>query len=770
MKVARFEHFVNAVERNFGSNGSNHSPRVYRIFKSKWFDEIGADINDANLIADLETVLTHSANHWRGSGRVNTHCYFRVPDLNAVLRLEFQMSPSTKTQKQFADKVGDCYSNSSNEFIATHDTLTELLNRPAFELELDVAIELANKPLEKHKTDPYPTPISSHESSSGFMLLAFDLDHFKQVNDSHGHQYGDIVLQAFAWRLSDAVEYLAKENNLHATVSRFGGEEFYVLLEGTSDSLSCVRFAEELREKLTTDVLPDEEQWEVLSTEKGIKSSVKLPHPADRKLTASIGLTTFSGVAQGSDFKRIKAKLLKEADTALYRAKADGRNCCRPFQGIRDQYGRVLEHHREANIVVVDIGENVGVQVGQEYLVYHPQFSGGTPFYHSDGRTKRRLGEYPQKSCGRISVFSVSPEISFCTVSENQLLVLFPVGSRLEYIPIGSIASHLGEIPAGAAPQLISMTDLKSRLTDRFIEGQEFVVCAFSINGLEELAAEKGVSYANQVLVLVFKAIQEHLPKCHFISQDKIGKDFAFIAMLHISLERIDAEKMLKKILEKFPRTLTINAGAYCEEDDAQVDAYAIDLAKIATQTERTATAYSETTFLEALIYLRGKDRSAAISVFEQIIALGVPVTGMLFNIAGLCYLDMGEASYSEACKHFERAIELEPDNVQCQLNLGYTEHLRGDYRRAYSIMRKQHQAIIDMRSGFFGYLISYAEAGFWCLERDTDALIRAEANRGEIAIAISKALKDVSIEKWVHGERLQQLRDFDNSQYGDLV
>ncbi|MBA2781249.1 GGDEF domain-containing protein [Billgrantia kenyensis] len=123
-------------------------------------------------------------------------------------------------------------------------------------------------------------------------LLMLDLDRFKRINDEHGHEAGDTVLVAFARML----EKRLRETDL---ISRFGGEEFLVLLNNT-DGKRALAIAEELRQSL--EQLAIEHQGKIL------------------KLTVSIGVAEY-----GPDGMDLDA-LSRVADERLYQAKAKGRN------------------------------------------------------------------------------------------------------------------------------------------------------------------------------------------------------------------------------------------------------------------------------------------------------------------------------------------------------------------------------------------------------------------------------------------------------------
>lgn len=167
--------------------------------------------------------------------------------------------------------------NARLEQLATTDSLTRLLNRRALTERLTTEMERALR---------YDTSVA---------LLLLDLDHFKRVNDSHGHLVGDAVLR-------DAANLLTAAARSTDMVGRYGGEEFLVVLPETDDD-GAANFAERLRER--------------------VEAHAFRPWDDDRELrmTASIGVATFPAA-------RIESveDLFARADAALYRAKADGRN------------------------------------------------------------------------------------------------------------------------------------------------------------------------------------------------------------------------------------------------------------------------------------------------------------------------------------------------------------------------------------------------------------------------------------------------------------
>lgn len=122
-------------------------------------------------------------------------------------------------------------------------------------------------------------------------LMILDLDHFKQVNDTHGHDIGDEVLRAVARCLRDMTRY-------HDVVARLGGEEFAVVAPDM-DAEKLVRFAERIRKAIASQTI--------------LSGNVRL------RVTASVGLAVW-------DRKEAAEEFFRRADKQLYHAKREGRN------------------------------------------------------------------------------------------------------------------------------------------------------------------------------------------------------------------------------------------------------------------------------------------------------------------------------------------------------------------------------------------------------------------------------------------------------------
>ncbi len=141
----------------------------------------------------------------------------------------------------------------------------------------------------------------SARSQNPISCLFLDLDHFKQVNDSHGHLTGDRALQSVA---SSIMPMLRQSDVL----ARFGGEEFTIMLPDTSQS-HAVEIAERIREEISSISILDDYRNKF-------------------SITVSIGVSTWHPrKSQTMTFEKVQDYLISRADKGVYAAKEKGRNC-----------------------------------------------------------------------------------------------------------------------------------------------------------------------------------------------------------------------------------------------------------------------------------------------------------------------------------------------------------------------------------------------------------------------------------------------------------
>jgi diguanylate cyclase (GGDEF)-like protein len=202
------------------------------------------------------------------------------------------------------------------EYQATHDALTGLPNRILFTERLQHAIE------------------TSKTRNAPMALMFVDLDHFKEINDSLGHEAGDKVLSIVTERLRETIRN-------DEALARFGGDEFTVLIEGFTHTDEVSATAERILRTLSEPITVDHNELYV---------------------GCSIGISLFP------DNGDTPPDLLKYADAAMYAAKNEGRNSLRYYSS--EMTARALER------VVMETSLRAALKNGEFVVYYQPQVNG----------------------------------------------------------------------------------------------------------------------------------------------------------------------------------------------------------------------------------------------------------------------------------------------------------------------------------------------------------------------------------------------------------
>ncbi|OOK95739.1 Sensory box/GGDEF domain/EAL domain-containing protein [Pseudomonas syringae pv. actinidiae] len=229
--------------------------------------------HDSAFYASMWHQLT-AEGHWQGeisNRRKNGELYPSWLTVSAVRNKENLL---THFVAVFADISSLKHAQARLDYQAHHDPLTGLPNRTLFESRLQSAL------------------LHSEESGSLGAVLFLDLDRFKHINDSLGHPVGDLLLKGIAHRLKETLRDID-------TVARLGGDEFIVLLPGLLQPSDAKAIANKLLACFSTPFEAGEHELYI---------------------SPSIGSCVFPN--DGTDV----ATLVKNADAAMYRSKAQGRN------------------------------------------------------------------------------------------------------------------------------------------------------------------------------------------------------------------------------------------------------------------------------------------------------------------------------------------------------------------------------------------------------------------------------------------------------------
>ena len=279
------------------------------MFSSGWHD---------NAFYDALNQTLEAQGHWEGeiwNRRKNGEIYPQQMHISSVADDDGRVTHYVAT---FIDITQRKAAEDQIRQLAFYDPLTGLPNRRMLMDRLQYALA------------------SSARSGACGALLFIDLDHFKTLNDTLGHDKGDLLLQQVAHRLMDAV----REED---TVARLGGDEYVVMLEGLDAQRTVAAGqATQVGEKII--------------------AALNVPYRLaghEFHSTPSIGLTLFSGHDVALD------ELLKQADLAMYQAKNAGRNSLRFYDPLM-QAAVSQRADLEADI-------RQGLLFGQYELHYQPQ-------------------------------------------------------------------------------------------------------------------------------------------------------------------------------------------------------------------------------------------------------------------------------------------------------------------------------------------------------------------------------------------------------------
>lgn len=305
------------------------------------------------------------------------------------------------------------------ERAALHDGLTGLANRLKFNDRLASALQ------------------RQHREREPLAVFILDLDQFKYINDTMGHPAGDEVIRVIGQRLSAAVGH-------HGLVARFGGDEFAIVLDTELHQRSIDSFVTQIQSGMAEPIMLEGNPFVV---------------------SGSIGVAMGPGDGDSAE------ELIRHADVALYRAKADGRDCARFFKPGMDEQ---LRHRREWESKL-----RLAVQENQFQLYYQPLMTTASKTIHSfEALLRWQLPE------GEL----VSPQ-QFIPLAEETGLI----------VPIGDWVLQEACLEASTWPGDVGVAVNVSAIQFRHGRLPESVAKALSLSGLDPKRLE--VEITESVLI-----------------------------------------------------------------------------------------------------------------------------------------------------------------------------------------------------------------------------------------------------------------------------
>jgi diguanylate cyclase (GGDEF)-like protein/PAS domain S-box-containing protein len=365
---------------------------------------------------------------------------------------------------------------------ASHDALTRLANRSLFQEQLDQAIRQAKV----------------HRKAVGVLLL--DLDHFKQINDSLGHDVGDALLKNFADRLRSVVR--ARD-----TVARLGGDEFAIVVPNLSDEEDLVRLARSIQERMRA---PFVTGGRVLDCR------------------VSAGASVFP--AHGGSAREV----LKNADVALYAAKAAGR-------ATVTMYDAQLREDMQRRLAMVQLARNA---IADDRVIpyYQPKLDlqSGT----IDGFEALLRWRTPRGRIGQPSALEAAFEDLEVAAAISDRMIDRVIADMRGWLDRGIAFKHVA-INASAAE--FRRDNFAERVLDQLARAAIPTRC-FQIEVTETVFLGRGAEYVHRALALLNAQGVK-------IALDDFGTGYA--SLRHLKKFPVD----IIKIDRSFVRDMEVDAG-----------------------------------------------------------------------------------------------------------------------------------------------------------------------------------------------------------------
>lgn len=696
----------------------NLSANIHYFFDGLWHDLETERRCDALQTAALEhaRLAPEPAYH---APKTPTAWYYLMEGDCAVC-LTFSQSPRIAKLHKYRLLLEKAQETATNAYKVSHNPLTHLLARDEFRHRLSSEI------VSLDRSGKMPTETQEGTASRMAAVIALDIDHFKQVNDTWGHLYGDQVLKVFARRMEKCAESIQNSTAYSPRVhlGHPSGEEFLVCLSANAMRDQLVDWANDFRKAISETLLPTDDEWQWLASIENL-AQISPPLLHERNITTSIGVVLYNPSVARESGKDAIASLLDKADTALYRAKAAGRNQVIAYDEILSSCGRILEHEAGNGVVALDIGSNVGVTIGQEFKVFSPTFTGKTKFSINDGRTKRTLGTYPRVQAARIVVFDAQPEISFASIADStDNIPTIESGSHLEAIPAGSIGHLLPTsskyFPTAARSNPSStITGLHDFIQQSVKQNAKPFAVVFRLTRESDYLKKYGSVALNAALALLYREVRSAFHDATYIEVIDRG------SVCVVGLSQAYNEELVLTLLDRQKREfseLELFAGVFCEDDQAASEEEGQDILKPENALEfaRYAAAdagrppgthmrhFSYKTVYDVLQALRDElSYKVAEADFNTLRDLGLG-SGYLLNIGGLIASALGKDQIALTC--YTEAMNRTPAQLFYKSNIATAAYKVGDTEAGLRVLNELPIEEIDRINKMHPYgFVTYA-------------------------------------------------------------
>jgi diguanylate cyclase (GGDEF)-like protein len=196
---------------------------VYYLYDDTWF-ELDNDLQPNKQVrANLEKCYIRREIFRPVKSKT---AWFVCQGIDCIVSLTFQNNVQSRTLEVFNTRLNKATQRAINSYKVSYNQLTQLLARDSFREKLVLKIQGAHE-----------LPLSGEIQEDGqdriLAVLALDIDHFKQINDTYGHLYGDQVLKTFAIRLEQCAKKIKNDKDVEIHIGHPSGEEFLISICGS---------------------------------------------------------------------------------------------------------------------------------------------------------------------------------------------------------------------------------------------------------------------------------------------------------------------------------------------------------------------------------------------------------------------------------------------------------------------------------------------------------------------------------------------------------